>query len=74
MIAMAISALWFLIGAVALCAVVALVLYGIKTFIYEIPPLVEKGIWFIVFCLVVIALLTVLAGGGGGGFHLPSVR
>lgn len=41
MLALAINVLWFLIGAIALCGVVYLVLYGIKKFIYEIPPLVE---------------------------------
>lgn len=73
MLALAIQALWFVIGAVVLCGIVALVLYGINTFIYQIPPLVEKGIWFIVLCLVLIALLTIIAGGGGS-LRIPSFR
>jgi hypothetical protein len=72
MVALAISLLWFLIGVIALCGVVWLVLYGISTFIYAIPPLVEKGIWFIVLLLVIIAALTLLAGGGS--FHFPVGR
>lgn len=70
MIALAINVLWFLIGAIALCGVVWLVLYGINEFIYTLPPRLVQGIWFIVLLLVLIALLTVLSGGG----HLPSFR
>jgi hypothetical protein len=68
MIALAIQVLWFLIGAIALCGVVWLVLYGIKAFIYDLPARLEQGIWFIVLLLVIIAALTILAGGGGS-FH-----
>lgn len=61
---LAIDLLWFLIGALILCGVVYLVLYGIKKFIHEIPEKVEQGIWFIILLLVIIALITILAGGG----------
>lgn len=69
MIALAISVLWFLIGAIALCGVIWLVIYGINTFIYTLPPRLVQGIWFIVLLLVLIALLTVLAGGS---MHVPA--
>lgn len=72
MLALAIQILWFLIGAIALCGVVYLVLYRIKTFIYAIPDLVERGIWFIVLLLVLIAVLTILAGGSVS--HLSPFR
>lgn len=65
MIDIAISVLWLLIGALCLAGVIWLVLYGIKTFIYAIPDTLEKGIWFIVFILILIGALTILAGGGG---------
>jgi hypothetical protein len=51
--------------------VIYLVLYGIKTFICAIPDLVEKGIWFIVLILVLIALLGILVGGGGAAHSFP---
>lgn len=73
MISLAISVLWFLIGVLALCGVVWLVIYGIKTFVSEIPARLEQGIWFIVLLLVLIALLTLLAGGGGS-IRMPSFR
>jgi len=60
-----------LLGIVVLCGVVALVLYGIKYFVYPIPARVEQGIWFIVLILVLIALLTILAGGTIGSIHAP---
>lgn len=60
-----------LLGIVVLCGVVALVLYGIKYFVYPIPVRVEQGIWFIVLILVLIALLTILAGGTIGSIHAP---
>lgn len=70
--AMAIQLLWFLIYAVVFCSIVALVLYGIKTFVYkEMPEIVVKGVWFVVLCLVLIALLTVLMGGSVGGIMRP---
>jgi hypothetical protein len=69
MIEIAISVLWLLIGAICLAGVIWLVLYGIKTFIIEIPPQLEKGIWFIVLLLIIIGALTILAGGGGGLGH-----
>lgn len=72
MLAIAIQICWLLVYALCLCGVVWLVLYGIRTFIYAMPPIVEQGIWFIVLLLVVIAVLTMLAGGGG--IHAPSFR
>ena len=74
MLDIAIQLLWLLIGAIILCGVIYLVLYGIKEFIYAIPPRVEQGIWFIVFLLIVIAVLTLLAGGSMGGMRLPLHR
>ncbi len=66
MAAIAISLLWLLIYAICLAAVIAVLLYGFKTFIYAgIPPIVEQGIWFIFGVLVLIYAITVLAGGGG---------
>lgn len=73
MIALAISLLWLLAGAIALCAVIYLVMYGIEKFIHPIPELVKQGIWFIVLLLMIIAVLTIFAGGGGG-LRLPSFR
>lgn len=64
MMGLAINLLWFMLYVVCLCAVVALVLYGINTFVYTLPELVVRGVWFIVLLLVLIALLTLLAGGG----------
>jgi len=63
MLSLAISLLWLLIYAICFAGVVWLVLYGIREFIAPIPAQVEKGIWFIVLLLVVIAMLTVLSGG-----------
>jgi hypothetical protein len=64
MIQIAISVLWLLIGALCLAGVVWLVLYGVKSFITQIPPRLEQGVWFIVLILIVIGALTILAGGG----------
>lgn len=72
MIQMAISALWVLIGVVALCGVVYLVLYGINHYVHPIPERVTQGIWFIILLLVIIAFLTILAGGGS--MRMPSFR
>lgn len=68
--ALAISLLWMLIYAIILAGVVWLVLYGIKTFIMDIPPLVEKGIWLIVLLLVIIFFLYALTGAGPSPFRL----
>lgn len=73
MISLAISVLWFLIGVLVLCGAIWLVIYGIKTYVTDIPPRLEQGIWFIVLLLVLIALLTLLAGGGGS-IRMPSFR
>jgi uncharacterized membrane protein len=64
MLALAIQVLWFLFGLICLCGVVALVLYGINTFVYPMPARLVQGIWFLVLLLAVIAILTVFAGGG----------
>jgi len=71
MIAIAISLLWLLIGIVVLCAVIYLVLYGIKTVAgLPIPQRIEQAIWFIVLILVIIGVLTILAGGSIGPYSL----
>lgn len=55
-----------LIGAIVLCGVIYLVLYGLKNIAgVPIPPRVEQGVWFIVMLLILIAVLTILAGGSG---------
>jgi hypothetical protein len=64
MLNLAIQLLWFLIGVLFLCGVVALVIYGIETFIQPLPGRLKQGIWFIVLILVLIAILTMVAGGG----------
>lgn len=66
MLELAINLLWLLIIAIILCAVIWLVIYGIRQFIYDIPARVEQAVWFIVLLLVLIAILTMLAGGGAG--------
>ena len=74
MIAMAISLLWFLVGVVVLCAVVWLVLYGIKTVAgLPVPGRMENALWFIIAILVIIGLLTILAGGSIGPYSLHRV-
>ena len=63
MVETAISLLWFLIGAIVLCGVVWLVLYGLKNIAgLAIPTRLEQGIWFIVLLLVLIWLLMALTG------------
>lgn len=69
MLALAIQLLWLLVYAICLCGVVWLVLYGIREFIYAIPAQLEKGIWFIVLLIIVIAVLTLLAGGSVGNIR-----
>jgi hypothetical protein len=70
MIAIAISVLWLLIGAIVLCGVIYLVLYGLKNIAgVPIPARVEQGVWFIVLIFILIAVLTILAGGGTSMFH-----
>ena len=64
MIGLAIQVLWLLIGAIVLCGVVYLVLYGLKNIAgVPIPARVEQGIWFIIMILILIGVLTMLAGG-----------
>lgn len=71
MIAMAINILWLLIGAIIICGVIYVVLYGLKTIAgIPIPARVEQGVWFIVFILVLIAALSMLATGS---IHGPSL-
>jgi hypothetical protein len=65
MLAMAIQILWFLVYLLCFCGAVALVLYGINTFIWTIPPRIVNAVWFIVLLLAIIYALTLLAGGGG---------
>ena len=72
MISLAVSVLWLLIGAIVLCVVIYLVLYGLKNIAgVPIPARVEQGIWFIVLILILIAVLTMLAGGS---IPLPRLR
>lgn len=64
MIGLAIQVLWLLIGAIIICGVVWIVLYGLKNIAgVPIPARVEQGIWFIIFLLVLIFALSLLAGG-----------
>ena len=75
MIAIAINLLWLLIGVAVLCAIVYFVFYGLRTILgINIPERIEQIVWFIVLCLVLIALLTILAGGSLSTMHLPIVR
>lgn len=63
MIAIAISLLWFLIGALVLALVIYLVLKGIKIFI-PIDGRIEQVIWLIFGILCLIYILMALTGGG----------
>lgn len=67
-----ISLLWLLIYAVIFCGVVYLVLYGINKFVYQLPPRLEQGIWFIVLILVLIAFVSLLVGAPVA--HVPMLR
>jgi hypothetical protein len=71
MISLAISVLWLLFGAICLAGVLWLFIFGVRTFIYDIPARLEQGIWFLFLLLLIIAALTMFAGGG---FHAPSFR
>jgi hypothetical protein len=64
MATLAISLLWFLIFVIVLAGVVWLVIYGINTFVMQIPAIVERGIWFVVLLIVLIALIGTLTGTG----------
>jgi hypothetical protein len=71
MIALAINILWLLIGAIIICGVIYVVLYGLKNIAgVPIPARVEQGVWFIVFLLVLIAALSLLATGS---IHGPAL-
>ena len=72
MVAIAISVLWFLIGLICLCAIIALAIWVIEKFVMPIPEMVKQGVWVIVLLLALIALLTMLVGGGG--IHMPAMR
>jgi len=75
MIAIAINLLWLLIGVAVLCAIVYFVFYGLRTVLgINIPERIEQIVWFIVLCLVLIALLTILAGGSLSTLHVPLTR
>jgi hypothetical protein len=74
MLSLAIQLLWLLIYAVVLCGVVWLVIYGIKEFIYPIPPRVEQAVWFVILLLIIIAVLTLLAGGSVMGVKPIGLR
>jgi len=71
MIQLAINILWLLIGAIIICGVVYVVLYGLKNIAgIPIPDRIEQGVWFIIFLLVLIAALSLLATGS---IHGPSL-
>jgi len=69
MAAIAINLLWLLIGAICLAGVIYLVLYGINSFITQIPARLEQGIWFIFLLLIIIYAISALFGGGSGIPH-----
>lgn len=71
MIGTAIQVLWLLFGAICLAGVVWLFIFGVKTFIYDIPAKLESGIWFLFLLLLIIAALTIFASGS---LHVPSFR
>ena len=71
MIQLAINILWLLIGAIVVCGVVWLVLYGLREIAgVPIPPRIEQGVWFIILLLIIIAALSLLATGS---IHGPSL-
>ncbi len=57
--------------AVVLAGVLALVIYGVKQFIFDISGKIEQGVWFCYFLLVVIYAIGVFAGGGHGSVPRP---
>jgi hypothetical protein len=65
MAGLAINLLWFLVYLIIFVGVVALVIYGINEFVYTMPPLLVRGIWFVVLLIAIIYAITVLTGGGG---------
>lgn len=69
MISLAISLLWFLLGAIVLLGVVFLILYAVKIFL-PIPPQIEKVIYVVVLILCLIGLLMLFAGEPIGGYRL----
>ena len=56
--------LWLVFWGVVGAGVIALVIYGIKTFIYDISGKIEQGVWFCYLLLIVIYAIGVFAGGG----------
>ena len=63
--------LWALFWCIVLAGIVWFILYGVKQFIWAIPPKLEQGVWFLFALICLIAVITVFAGGGGGpGVHL----
>ncbi len=69
MAGLAINLLWFLVYLIIFCGVVALVIYGINTFVYAMPALLVQGIWFVVLLIAIIYAITILTGGGSGISH-----
>ena len=63
MVAIAISLLWFLIGALVLGLVIYLVLRGIKIFV-PVDGRIEQVVWLIFGILCLIYILVALTGGG----------
>lgn len=63
MASIAVSLCWLMIYAIFLAGVIALVLYGIKTFIYkDLPPKLEQGVWFVFLLLFIIAAIGAVTG------------
>lgn len=70
MIALAVSALWLLVGVIIVGLVIYLVLYGLKTIAgIPIPARVEQAVWFIFLVLIVIYALGALGGGSASVPH-----
>ena len=61
--------LWALFWCIVLAGVLAFILYGFKTFVWEIPPKVVMGIWYLFALVCLIVVVTVLTGNGGAGLH-----
>ncbi len=64
LIDIAINILWLVIGIIALMGVIWLGFKGLRLFMPDIDPKVEKAVYLIALILIVIAALTMLAGRG----------
>lgn len=71
---MIVSLIWLLIYAIALCLVVWVIFWVLRDFMgVSIPDKVEKGIWLIVFLIILAWLVTSLIGAGGPPFRLSGI-